>query len=110
MAFNKLEFNMAKFEAICFDVQKLDQRSVDDTVITCKSSVNDLGKFITNRFKWDSHITQRLSKAQQKLFFLGRNVPFSTNTSVKLSLYKSYILSILLHASKGSGIGQIADN
>ena len=37
---------MAKSEAICFDVKKLDQCSVqlyaDDTKITCKSSVNDL--------------------------------------------------------------------
>ena len=100
---NRMQFNNAKFEAICFDVKKLDQCSVhlyaDDTEITCKSSVNDLGVVITNNLKWDSHINQRLSKAQQKLFFLKRNVPFSTNTKVKVSLYKSYILSILLYAS-----------
>ena len=88
-----MEFNNAKFEAICFDVKKLDQCSAhlyaDDTEITCKSSMNDLGIVITNNLKWDSHINQRLSKAQQKLFFLKRNVPFSTNTRVKVSLYKS---------------------
>ena len=69
---NRMQFNNAKFEAICFDVKKLDQCSVhlyaDDTEITCKSSVNDLGVVITNNLKWDSHINQRLSKAQQKLF------------------------------------------
>ena len=52
---NRLEFNNAKFEAICFDLKKLDQSSVhlyaDDTVITCKSSVNDLGIVITNNLK-----------------------------------------------------------
>ena len=87
---NRLEFNNAKFEAICFDVKKLDQSSVhlyaDDTKITCKSSLNDLGIIITNNLKWDSHINERLSKAQRKLFFLKRNVPFSTNTRVKVNL------------------------
>ena len=69
---NRMEFKNAKFEAICFDVKKLDQCSVhlyaDDTEITCKSPVNDLGIVITNNLKWDSHINQRLSKAQQNLF------------------------------------------
>ena len=111
---NRLEFNNAKFEAICFDVKKLNQSSVhlyaDGTEITCKSSVNDLGIIIINNLKWDSHIDERLSKAQRK-FFLKRSVPFSTNTRVKLSLYKSYTLSILLYASKyGSRIGQTAEN
>ena len=89
---NRLEFNMVKFEAICFDVKKLDQCSVhlyaDDSEITCKSSVNDLGIIIINKLKWDSQINQRLSKAQK------RNVPFFTDTRVKVSLYKIYILSI----------------
>ena len=67
-------------------------------LFTCKSSVNHLGIIITNKLKWDSHITQRISRAQQKLF-LKRNVAFSTKTRVKVSLYKSYILSILLYAS-----------
>ena len=61
---NRLEFNMSKFEAICFDVKKLDQCSVhlyaDDTEITCKSSVNHLGIIISNMLKMDSHINQRL--------------------------------------------------
>ena len=39
---NRLEFNNSKFDAICFDVKKLDQSSVhlyaDDTEITSKSS------------------------------------------------------------------------
>ena len=56
---NRMEFNNAKFEAICFDVRKLEQCSVhlyaDDTKITCKSSVNDLGIVLTNNLKCDSH-------------------------------------------------------
>ena len=63
---------MAKFEAICLDVKKLDQCSVHlyagDTEITCKSSVKDLGIILTSRLKWDSHISQLLMKAQQKLY------------------------------------------
>ena len=100
---NSLEFNNAKIEAIRLDVKKFDQSSVhlyaDDAEITCKCSVNDLGIIITNNLKWDSHINERLSKAQQQLFFLKRIVPFSSNTRVKVSLYKNYILSILLYAS-----------
>ena len=80
---NRLEFNNAKFEAICFDEKKLDQSSVhlsaDDTEITSKSSLNDLGIIITNNLKWDSHINGRLSKAQRKLFL-----------EEKLSLFYKY--------------------
>ena len=80
----RLKFNTAKFEAIRFDVKKLDQSSVhlyaDDTEITYKSSMNNLGIINANILKWDSHINERQSKAQQKLSFLKRNVPFSTNT------------------------------
>ena len=40
---------------ICFDMKNLDQWSVrlyvDDTNITCKASVNDLGTHITNNLK-----------------------------------------------------------
>ena len=100
---NRWEINMAKFEAICFDVKKLYQCIVhsyaDNTEIPWKSSVNDLGIVFTNNLKWDSHISQRLMKAQQKLYFLKRKVPFSTNIRRKVSLYKSNILSVLLYAS-----------
>ena len=69
---NRLEFNNEKFGAICFDVKKLDQSSVqfyaDHTEITCKSLVNDLGINITKNLKWDSLINERLSKAQRNLF------------------------------------------
>ena len=69
---NRLEFNMAEFENICFDVRNLDQSSVqmyaDDTEITCKSSGNNLGIINTNKLNWDSHINQWLSKAQQSFF------------------------------------------
>ena len=34
-----------------------------------------------------------------KAFFVNRIVPFSTNKRVKVSLYKSYISSILFYAS-----------
>ena len=83
---------MAKFEALYFDVKKLDQCSVhlyaDGTEITNKSSFNDLGIIFTNKLKWDSHTNQRMMKAQQKLSFMKRNIPFSTNTRVNVSLYK----------------------
>ena len=100
---NRLDFNITKFEAMCFDVKKLDECSVHfyagDTKITCKSSVKDLGIIFINKLKWDSHISQLLMKAKQKFFFLKRNVPFSTITRVKVKLYKSYILSVLLYTS-----------
>ena len=52
---NRLELRMAKFEDICFDVKKLDKCSVylyaDDTEITSKSSVKDLGIIITYKLK-----------------------------------------------------------
>ena len=68
---------------LCFDVKKLDQRSVhlytDDTEITCKSSANDLVIFTIKKLTWDSHINQWLMKAQ-KAFLL----------EVKRSLFYKY--------------------
>ena len=95
--------------------KELDQSSVhlyaDDTEITCKSSVNDLGVIITNNLKWDSHIDERLSKAQRKHFFLKRNVPFSTITRVKVSLHKKlHFIDSTLRQMYGSRIGQPAEN
>ena len=84
---NRMEFNKTKCESICLGVKKLDQCIVqlyaDDTEITCKSLVKDLGINTNNKLKCYSHINQQLSKAHQKLFFLKGNVPFSTNTRVK---------------------------
>ena len=63
---------MAKFEAIYVDMKKLDQCNVhlyaDNTDITCKSFVNDIGIIITNKLNGDSHINQRLSKTQLNVF------------------------------------------
>ena len=43
---NRLAFKMAKTEAVCFDVKKLDKCSVhlyaNNKEVTCKSSVNDI--------------------------------------------------------------------
>ena len=69
-----------KVRSYMFWCKNLDHCSVqlyaDDTEITCKSSVNDLGVVINNNLKRDSHINQPLSKAQQKLFSLRETFPF----------------------------------
>ena len=101
---NRLEFNMAKFEKICFDVKKLDRSSVhiyaDDTEITCKFSVNDLVIIITTKLNWENYINQWLSKAQQSFFLEEkRSIFYKYEGKIKFLNKLSFLLSILLYAS-----------
>ena len=46
---------------------------------------------------WSLHVSERLKKANRALYLLRRNVSPKVNVSVKLGLYKSILLPILLY-------------
>ena len=60
-------------------------------------SIKDLGIFVTKDMTWSLHISERLKKASRALYLLRRNVSPKVNVSVKLGLYKSILLPILLY-------------
>ena len=59
--------------------------------------VKDLGVYIEDTPNWSTHIEHRIEKANKVFYFLRRNVVFNVKFSVKLRLYKSVILPVLLY-------------
>ena len=93
---NRLEYNNAKFEAICFDVKELDQSSVhlyaDDTQKKCKSSLNDLGIIITNNLKWDSHLMSGYQRHNETFFLEDKRSLFYKNKSKSKFIQKLHFI------------------
>ena len=58
--------------------------------------IKDLGIFVTKDMTWSLHVSERLKKANRALYLLRRNVLLKVNVSVKLGLYKSVLLPVLL--------------
>ena len=61
------------------------------------SSHKDLDVYISNDLKWGFHVTSKLCKARQCFFSLKAKIPFNTPSHVKLHLYWSLVLSVLLY-------------
>ena len=60
-------------------------------------SIKVLGIFVTKDMTWSLHKSERFKKANKALYLLRRNVSPKVNVSVKLGLYKSILLPILLY-------------
>ena len=60
---------------------------------------SDLGVLISHNLKWEPHLKLKLSKASKSFFFLKQSIQWSLPSRVKLSLYSSTVLSVLLYAS-----------
>ena len=75
-----------------------------------EANVRDLGITLTSDLTWNMHISKKVAKANSVLYLLGRNVSQSVGVRIKLGLYKSLVLPILLygirciHLSKASMI------
>ena len=61
------------------------------------NSHKDLGVYVGYNHKWNLHVTKKLHKPRQSFFALKSTVPFSTPSNIKLRLYHSMVLSILLY-------------
>ena len=68
-----------------------------DQKLDHSNPVKGLGIQVSNKLTWEMHIEERLRKANEVLYFLRRNVAVKVQTLVKLGLYKSLILPVLLY-------------
>ena len=64
---------------------------------TSYSEIKDLGLNVGKNLSWTAHINNKLKKAVRVFSSFRRNVAFKVITFIKLGLYKSLILSILLY-------------
>ena len=66
-------------------------------VLAKSVTVKDLGIHVAADVSWKQHIGERMKKANKVLYMLKRNDANKVNTFVKLGLYKSLILTVLLY-------------
>ena len=68
-----------------------------DLLLVNLNSLKDLGVYVGYDLKWNHHVIKKLHKARQSFFALKSKVPLNTPSIIKLQLYHSMVLSILLY-------------
>ena len=104
---NKMELALDKCAKVSFrggDANSM----LFGVVLGTSMVVKDLGIFVSGDLSWKVHIETRLKKANQVLYLLRRNLSAKINTFVKLGLYKSLILPVLLYGLSYIEGGSIA--
>ena len=66
-----------------------------DEVVENVKHQKDLGIIISHDFKWTNHLSKKLTKAQNLLFFFRSTVPWSSPSAIKFNIYLSTILSVI---------------
>ena len=93
---NRMELAMDKCTAITFRGSNRSFNILDQKLDDSKT-VKDLGMHVSDDLTWKMQIEERLRKANKVLYLLRRNVSVKVQTRVKLGLYKSLILPVLLY-------------
>ena len=98
---NNLDFHPKKCKVIVFSRKnKSDQLMLGCNPLPFVEEMDDLGFIISNHLSWKRHVDSKLLKIKKSfLFFLKRNIPFSTSSKRKKLLYSSLTLPILLYGS-----------
>ena len=71
----------------------------DESVISDKCEVKDLGLKVSNNLKWKLHLNWKIKKCYGIFSSIKRTIPFSIPTHVKVRIIKSYVLSSLCYCS-----------
>ena len=69
------------------------------TRIESSKTIKDLGIYVSHDLTWKTHIEERLKEANKVLYLLRRNIVLHVRQQIKLGLYNSLILPVLLHGS-----------
>ena len=57
----------------------------------------DLDINVSKKLTWSAHITARLDKANRVLYLIKGNAAYAVKPFIKLGLYKSLVLQVLLY-------------
>ena len=76
------------------------------SLLQTSAGVKDLGIRIQFDLTWKIHLEERMKKANGVFYSLKRNVAFKVNMRIKLGLYKSLILSVLMYGSSCCNINR----
>ena len=94
---NGMLANSAKSKSLVFCGTVL--ATINNERIENVNSHKDLGVYFQSDLKWTTHLKFKLSNALKAFHFLRNTVRWSTPSRVKLSLYSSTVLSIILYGS-----------
>ena len=72
---------------------------LDDEVVGNVKHQKDLGIIISHDFKWNNHLSKKLTKAQNLYFSIRSTVPWSSSSAIKFNIYSSTILSVIMYGS-----------
>ena len=97
---NRLPFNISKCCVIDFKNCYPCDITFCNTTLDLVSSVNDLGLQINITLSWTEHIKKKLTKANATFFLIRRSVSHLLSPQVKLHLYKTLLMPIILYASQ----------
>lgn len=97
----KLQFNHNKCKVLQFArvIKHNYNYKMNDTMIEQVSNFNDLGINVTFDLDWQTHIHQKVSKANSTLAFIKRTYGYSAAPEAKRMLYLTLIRSGLLYGS-----------
>ena len=60
-------------------------------------AVKDLGINVSKKLTWSAHINARPNKANRVLYLIRKNIAYAVKPFIKLGLYKSPVLPVLLY-------------
>ena len=69
------------------------------TKLESSKVLKDLGIYVSHDLTWKTHIQEQLKKANKVLYLLRRNIALQVRQEIKLGLYKSLVLPVLLYGS-----------
>ena len=70
-----------------------------DEVVESVKHQKDLGIIISHDFKWTNHLSKKLTKAKNLYFFIRSTFPWSSPPAIKINIYSSTILSVIMYGS-----------
>ena len=96
VATNKMELAVDKCAILNIRGPEKDFELLDQNLNSLRA-VKDLGVNVSKKLTWSALINARLNKANIVLYLIRRNVAYAVKPFIKLGLYKSPVLPVLLY-------------
>ena len=96
VATNKMELAVDKFATLNIRGPEKDFELLSQNLNSLQA-VKDLGINVSKKLTWSAHINARHNKANRVLYLIRRNVTYAVKPFIKLGLYKSLVLPVLLY-------------
>ena len=94
---NGLQLNVAKCVYMTFQGPS-HEVLLDERIIPLSETHSDLGLLIAANLRWTQHVNRQCQNASRVFYMIKRNAP-NLPPVVKVNLYKSMILPVLIYAS-----------